>query len=228
MPLQREINMTRKVRKSCKLCQHEERDGLEQDILSGNLTCDELDKQNHWWAGTSKKHMQNHLGEYLDGSNPSCKLCTHPNRAEIEIGISESQLKISEVAEMVECSEAQVQLHIKKHLKPIVQQHGALEVARMELNEIDLLSGNVTVLQNKVNELLENTELGTKQIDSLTKLAKEIRESLKYMLEFKGQLVHKREETVVIQQVEIIQKVLIEKYPEVWTEIRDSVAERLQ
>jgi hypothetical protein len=28
--------------------------------------------------------------------------------------------------------------------------------------------------------------------------------------------------------VEIIQKVLIEKYPEVWTEIRDSVAERLQ
>ena len=51
---------------------------------------------------------------------------------------------------------------------------------------------------------------------------------LKYMLEFKGQLVHKREETVVVQQVEIIQKVLIEKYPEVWTEIRDSVAERLQ
>ena len=47
------------------------------------------------------------------------------------------------------------------------------------------------------------------------------------MLEFKGQLVHKREETVVVQQVEIIQKVLIEKYPEVWTEIRDSVAERL-
>ena len=91
---------------------------------------------------------------------------------------------------------------------------------------IDILSGNVTTLQNKVNELLENTELGTRQIDSLTKLAKEIRESLKYMLEFKGQLVHKREETIVVQQG--IQKFLIEKYPEVWTEIRDSVAERLQ
>ena len=96
-----------------------------------------------------------------------------------------------------------------------------------QLNEVDILAGNVNTLQLKVNELLENTELSTKQIDSLTKLAKEIRESLKYMLEFKGQLVHKREETVIIQQVEIIQKVLIEKYPEVWTEIRDSVAERL-
>tara|TARA_R110002012_G_scaffold183332_6_gene349749 strand:- start:22130 stop:22792 length:663 start_codon:yes stop_codon:yes gene_type:complete len=220
--------MTRKVRKSCKLCQHPERDGIEEDILAGNITCDEVDKENNWWAGTSKKHMQNHLGEYHDGSNPSCTLCTHPNRAELEIALSEGTMKISEAAEILSCSEAQVQLHIKKHLKPIVQQHGAMEVARMDLNEIDILSGNVNTLQLKVNELLENTELGTKQIDSLTKLAKEIRESLKYMLEFKGQLVHKREETVIVQQVEIIQKVLIEKYPEVWTEIRDSVAERLQ
>ena len=220
--------MSRKVRKSCKLCQHDERDGLEEDILAGNLTCDDLDKNNGWWAGTSKKHIQNHLGEYLDGSNPSCSLCTHPNRAELEIRISEGEMKIGEAALILECSESQVQLHIKKHLKPIVQQHGALEVARMDLNEVDILSGNVNTLQLKVNELLENTDLSTKQIDSLTKLAKEIRESLKYMLEFKGQLVHKREETVIVQQVEIIQKVLIEKYPEVWTEIRDSVAERLQ
>ena len=99
--------------------------------------------------------------------------------------------------------------------------------SRIDLNEIDLLSGNVDILQNKVEELLNNTELSTKQIDSLTKLAKEVRESLKYLLEFKGQLVHKREETVIIQQVEIIQKVLIEKYPEIWTEIRDDVAELL-
>ncbi len=55
---------------------------------------------------------------------------------------------------------------------------------------------------------------------------KEIRESLKYALEFKGQLVHKQE-TVVVQQVEVIQRVLIEQYPEVWAEIRDNVAERL-
>jgi hypothetical protein len=220
--------MTRKVRKSCKLCQHEERDGLEEDILAGNLSCDDLDKANNWWAGTSKKHMQNHLGNYHDGSNPSCKLCTHPNRAELEIRISEGELKISEAAEILDCSEAQVQLHIKKHLTPIVQQHGALEVARIDLNEVDILSGNVNTLQLKVNELLENTELDRHQIDSLTKLAKEIRESLKYMLEFKGQLVHKREETIVIQQVEVIQRVLIEKYPEVWTEIRDDIAERLQ
>ena len=219
--------MTRKIRKSCKFCQHPDYEGLEQDILSGNISCDDVDKQNGWFSGTAKKHMQNHLGSYHDNSNPSCPLCTNPNRAELEVRIAEGELKPSEAAELLGCSVDQIQLHMTKHLKPIVQQHAAMDIARIDLNEIDLLSGNVGVLQNKVQELLNNTELSTKQIDSLTKLAKEIRESLKYLLEFKGQLVHKREETVIVQQVEIIQKVLIEKYPEIWTEIRDDVAEML-
>ena len=94
--------MTRKVRKSCKLCQHDpDRDGIEEDILAGNITCDEVDKQNNWWAGTSKKHMQNHLGNYHDNSNPSCSFCTHPNRAELEIVLSEGTMKISEAAEIL-------------------------------------------------------------------------------------------------------------------------------
>lgn len=220
--------MSRKVRKSCKLCQHEERDGLEQDILANNLSCDDLDKQNKWFAGTTKKHMQNHLGSYHDNSNPSCTLCTYPTRAELEVRIVEGDLKPSEAAELLGCSVDQIQLHITSHLKPIVQQHAALDIARIDLNEIDILSGNVNILKDKLEELLNNTELSTKQIDSLTKLAKEIRESLKYMLEFKGQLVHKREETVIVQQVEIIQRVLVEKYPEIWTEIRDDVAEMIK
>tara|TARA_R110002051_G_scaffold265957_1_gene325757 strand:+ start:1766 stop:2428 length:663 start_codon:yes stop_codon:yes gene_type:complete len=219
--------MSRKIRKSCKLCQHKERDGLEQDILANNISCDDIDKQNNWFSGSTKKHMQNHLGEYHDNSNPSCILCTHPNRAELETRIVGGDLAPSEAAEIFSCGVDQIQLHIKKHLKPIVQQHAAMEVARIDLNEIDTLSGNVGILRDKLQELLNNTELSTKQIDSLTKLAKEIRESLKYMLEFKGQLVHKREETIIVQQVEVIQKVLIQKYPEIWTEIRDSVAEML-
>ena len=82
-------------------------------------------------------------------------------------------------------------------------------------------------MQTKLQEFIFDAEdLDHKTIDSLVKLSKEIRESLKYALEFKGQLVHKQE-TVVVQQVEVIQRVLIEQYPEVWAEIRDNVAERL-
>tara|TARA_Y100000593_G_scaffold19280_1_gene38335 strand:+ start:1057 stop:1719 length:663 start_codon:yes stop_codon:yes gene_type:complete len=220
--------MSRKVRKSCKLCQHPERDGLEADILGGNLSCDELDKQEGWWSGTAKKHMQNHIDNYNKGSNPSCALCTHPNRADLEVQIREGSMTPSEAAKHLGCSVDVIQLHLKNHLKPIVQQHAAIDIARMDLNEIDLLSNNVKILQDKVEELLEETELSTKQIDSLTKLAKEIRESLKYILTFKGDLIHKKEETVIVKQVEVIQRVLIEQYPEIWTEIRDNVAEMLE
>ena len=51
--------MTRKVRKSCKLCQHPDRDGIEEDILAGNITCDEVDKQNNWWFYDSQYKRSN-------------------------------------------------------------------------------------------------------------------------------------------------------------------------
>jgi len=219
--------MTRKVRKTCPLCQHNERDGLEADILATNLTCEKLDRQEGWWAGTSKKHIQNHMDKYNAGSNPSCALCTNPSRPEIEVRIREGSLTPTDAADLLDCSVDHIQLHIRQHLKPIVQQHAALDIARLDINEVDILSGNVGLLRDKIEDLLENTALSNRQIDSLTKLAKEIRESLKYLLEFKGKLVHRREETVIVQQVEIIQRVLIEKYPEIWTEIRDDVAEML-
>jgi len=220
--------MSRKTRKSCPLCQHDERDGFEADILGGNLSCDDLDKQHGWWAGTSKKHMQNHIDNYNSGSNPSCPLCTNPDRADLEIQIRDGTLPPTQAAVHLGCSVDIIQLHIKNHLKPIVQAHAAIDIARMDLNEIDLLGNNVKILQDKVGELLEETDLSTKQIDSLTKLAKEIRESLKYLLAFKGELIHKKEETIIIKQVEVIQRVLIEQYPEIWTEIRDNVAEMLE
>jgi hypothetical protein len=220
--------MTRKVLKSCPFCQHEDRDHLENMILSGELQARELDRIEDWRSGTSRKHMQNHLGDYHDNSNESCPLCVAPNRGELESAIVDGQIKPSRVAEMLGVGVDLVNLHMKKHLKPLVQKAASMEIARKEINEIEVLSGNLQLLQTKLQEFIFDAEdLDHKTIDSLVKLSKEIRESLKYALEFKGQLVHKREETVVVQQVEVIQRVLIEKYPEVWSEIRDSVAERL-
>jgi len=64
-------------------------------------------------------------------------------------------------------------------------------------------------------------------VDSLTKLAREVRESLKYLLEFKGKLVHRREETIIHTQMEIVQEVLIRQHPDVWISIRDEMQKRM-
>lgn len=218
----------RKIRKSCPLCNHPDRDNLEIEILDGRMEANALDREEGWRAGTTRKHMQEHLNSYHDDSNDKCALCVASNRKDLEAAIVDGHMKPSKVAAYLEVGVDLINLHMKKHLKPIVQQSAALDVARVELNEIELLSQNVQMLQGKIQQfIIDNDDLDFKTVDSLVKLSKEIRESLKYALEFKGKLVHKREETVVIQQIEVIQKVLIERYPEVWTEIRDDIAERL-
>jgi hypothetical protein len=220
--------MGRKIRKTCHLCNHPHRDSLEQDILNGVIGVNELDREEDWVSGATRRHMRDHLGDYLDNSNESCGLCTATNRKDLETSIVEGSMKPSEVAEYVGVSLDSVKIHMNKHLKPLVQKAASMELVSVEIDEINMLSNNIQMLQGKVQEfIIDNDDLDHRTIDSLVKLSKEIRESLKYALEFKGQLVHKREETVVIQQIEIIQKVLIERYPQVWNEIRDSVAERL-
>ena len=58
------VDYDEKVLKSCPLCQHEDRDHLEEMILSGELQAAELDRIEDWRSGTTRKHMQNHLGDY--------------------------------------------------------------------------------------------------------------------------------------------------------------------
>ena len=61
--------MARKVRKSCPLCQHEDRDNYEIEILEGRIEPKDLDREHSWIMGTTRKHMQNHLGDFHDNSN---------------------------------------------------------------------------------------------------------------------------------------------------------------
>ncbi len=61
-----------------------------------------------------------------------------------------------------------------------------------------MLANNVQKLDHRLEQVFQElgNDLDPKMIDALTKLAREIRESLKYMMEFKGKLVHKRQDTI--------------------------------
>jgi len=101
-------------------------------------------------------------------------------------------------------------------------------IAKKEVNEVEILSNNVQRLDSKLDEIFAQDELDPKVIDSLTKLAREVRESLKYLMEFKGKLIHKTEHTVIHKQMEIVQEVLAESDPEVWLRIKDRFQSDLQ
>jgi len=216
------------TRKRCKFCQHEDRGILEDRLNEHQCNTDDLDKEMAWSAGTSGRHMRNHAAtDYEDKSNPRCNLCTDPQRVELELGLKEGEISPSEVAEAVGCSAHQIRQHLQSHLQPLVQKSAAQLIAIKEVNEIDMLSVNVQRLDIKVHEWMEREDLTPKEMDTLVKLAKEVRESLKYLLEFKGKLVHKRQDTIIIAQMQIVQEVLAQNHPQVWLDIKQKMGEKL-
>ena len=216
------------TRKRCAFCQHEQREELEAAIEQGMASCDDLDSRNNWRSGTAAQHQRNHMGEYTNSSNPKCKLCTDPMRKHYEEALSNGNITTDAISSVLDLSKTQVQRHMKHHLAPLVQQSAATMIAKKEVNEIDLLSANVQRLDDKLNDLFLNTDLEPREIDSLTKLAKEVRESLKYLLEFKGKLIHKRQDKIIVAQMQVVQEVLAQNNPEIWLDIKKKMQERLQ
>jgi len=218
------------TRKRCGFCQHEDRAELERMLEAGEITCDELDRQNDWRSGTASQHQRNHMGEYVNSSNPKCKLCVEPNRKEIEMALSNGEITTKEVAEQLDTTQQQIQRHVKNHLTPIVQESAAMMIANKEVNEVDLLSNNVAKLDMRLEQVFDElgNDLDPKMIDALTKLAREIRESLKYLMEFKGKLIHRRQDTIIVHQMQIVQEVLAQNNPQIWLEIKQRMQEKLQ
>tara|TARA_R100000458_G_C8136018_1_gene149080 strand:- start:19 stop:651 length:633 start_codon:yes stop_codon:yes gene_type:complete len=210
------------------MCQCEDREEHENAINSLSITTDELDNKMDWPSGTTSRHMRNHVGEYEEKSNPRCKLCTDPGREMYEKGLAEGTLKPSALASALGTTTEQIRLHMQSHLQPLVQKSAAVILAKKEIDEVELLSKNIQKLDVKLDEVFQREDLDFKELDSLTKLAKEVRESLKYLMEFKGKLVHKRQDTIVIAQMQIVKEVLAQQHPDVWLDVRKEMERKLQ
>jgi len=163
-------------------------------------------------------------------SNPKCNLCTDPMRKHYEQALSNGDIDSEAVALALDTTKAQIQRHMKHHLTPIVQQSAAAIIAKKEVNEVELLSNNVEKLDARLEQVFHElgNDLDPKMIDALTKLAREIRESLKYLMEFKGKLIHKRQDTIIVAQMQIVQEVLAQNNPEIWLDIKKKMQEKLQ
>ena len=137
------------------------------------------------------------------------------------MALSEGTVSSEAIAEALGTTKAQVQRHMKHHLKPIVQESAASMIAKKEVNEIEMLSKNIQRLDLALDNVFSQDDYDPKVVDSLTKLAREVRESLKYLMQFKGEFVNKTEHTVIHKQMEIVQEVLAESDPEVWLRIKE-------
>ena len=47
-------------------------------------------------------------------------------------------------------------------------------------------------------------------------------------MEFKGKLVHKRQDTIIVAQMQIVKEVLAQNHPDVWLDVRKQMEEKMQ
>ena len=215
------------TKRSCAVCQSEQRDELEEMLMSGDMTAKQMDKDMGWRANTADRHYRNHMGEYHMAANPSCKICSHPHRAEFESRYFQDGSESEQIASELEVSESTVYHHMKHHFQPLVQRTAAVEVALTVGKELDILRGNVERLNDKLSELLSE---GSVHEDGFVRdavsLHKEVRESLKDMLKLNNDWGSDSNETTVNQTINVLKLEMSKESPETWSRIRAQLIEQ--
>ena len=218
----------RVTKRSCAMCQHEDRDNLEQDLLQGLISPKEMDKNMGWRANTADRHFKNHMGEYHMAANTSCKICTSHDREEYEKSYFNQELSSEEIANMLETSESNVYHHMKHHFQPLVQKTAALEVASLAGNEIVTLQSNVEKLNHKLSELLNEGSVHEDGfVTDAVKLHKEVRESIKDLVKFQEQWGPQSDGQQINQTINILSVELQNESPETWKRLKSKLQENM-
>ncbi|MAK83071.1 hypothetical protein [Phenylobacterium sp.] len=209
------------TRASCKFCQDDGRDSLEQMMKSGVITAKQLDKDMDWREGTADRHFRNHMGEYHMNSNSECKLCTSDKRENLEMAYFNASMTTKEIAEDVQMPESSVYHHLKHHLKPVVQK-GAADLIIVEAGqEMDSLRNNLSRINGELGHFLDDADRNDPQyVRNIVSLHKEVRETIKDMLRVQERAAGSTTENMTAQTINILKVELAKESPEVWARLR--------
>lgn len=214
------------TKRSCPLCQHPSRAELEKGLLDGEISSKQLDKDMGWRLNTTDRHFRNHMGQYHMASNPQCKVCAHPDRAEFERRYFEDGSQSQAIAEELSIAETSVYHHMKHHFQPLVQRSAAAEITLVVGEEINALRSNVELLNVKLSELLNE---GSVHEDGFVRdavsLHKEVRESIKDLLKMNEQWSPTTENNQINNTINILKLELGKESPESWARIRNQLIE---
>jgi predicted DNA-binding protein YlxM (UPF0122 family) len=169
------------------------------------------------------------MGDYHMAANPSCLICTHEQRGDLETAYFEGSLPSEELAELLECAESSVYHHMKHHFQPLVRKAAAIEVSLALGQEMNALRSNAERLNDKLNELLED---GSVHEDGFVKdavsLHKEVRETIKDLVKLDEKWGPETEGTQINQTINILKVELAKESPDSWKRIKSQLLEQVE
>lgn len=211
----------RVTRSSCKFCQDEGRDSLEEMMKAGLVIAKDLDKDMDWREGTADRHFRNHMGEYHMASNSECGFCTSSKRENLEEAYFNGAMTADEIALDIQIPESSVYHHIKHHLKPIVQK-GAAELIIVESGqEMQSIRNNLSRLNGELGHFLDDADRNDPQyVRNIVSLHKEVRETVKDIMRVQERAAGTTNEHMTAQTINILKVELAKESPEVWARLR--------
>jgi len=213
-------------KRSCAFCQSEDRDELEEQLQQGLMLAKDLDRQMGWRANTADRHFRNHMGEYVRAANPSCPVCAHASRADLEQSYFDGTLNSDEMAEELGIPESTIYHHMKMHFQPLVRQSAALEVAISAGAEVHALRQNVEGLNHKLQQLMSEGSVHEEGfVRDAVSLHKEVRESIKDLLKFEEKWTEPEAQTVN-NTINVLKVELAQESPEVWRRVKKRLLEQ--
>lgn len=213
----------RQTKRSCPFCQDENRDELEEQIASGLIDMRTLDRDKGWRTNTAERHMRNHAGENVTGSNYKCPICTDDSRGLYEVAYFDEGMTTEEIANEVGCSEDAVYRHMKEHFQPLVRRASTAIVSIKVGEELGVIRSNAEKLNEKLSRYLDEVSIhDDNAIGDMVRLNKEIRESAKDLLNFQAQWAHPEEKTVN-NTINILKVEMAKESPEAWKRVREAL-----
>jgi len=213
----------RQTKRSCPVCQDEDRDELEEQIASGLIDMRTLDRDKGWRTNTTERHMRNHAGENVTGSNYKCPICTDDSRGLYEVAYFDEGMTTEEIANEVGCSEDAVYRHMKEHFQPLVRRASTAIVSIKVGEELGVIRSNAEKLNEKLSRYLDEVSIhDDNAIGDMVRLNKEIRESAKDLLNFQAQWAHPEEKTVN-NTINILKVEMAKESPEAWKRVREAL-----
>jgi len=182
-----------------------------------------LDRDKGWRTNTAERHMRNHAGENVTGSNYRCPICTSDNRGLYEVAYFDEGMTTEEIANEVDCSEDAVYRHMKEHFQPLVRRSSTAIVSIKVGEELGVIRSNTEKLNDKLTRYMDEVSIhDDNAIGDMVRLNKEIRESIKDLMAFQSQWAQPEEKTVT-NTINILKVEMAKESPETWMRVREAL-----
>jgi hypothetical protein len=205
------------------LCQQEDRDTLEQNLVDGVMEVRDLDREMGWRANTSERHINNHMGDYHAGANHGCIVCTSDDRKTYEVTYFEGETTTDEIAKELDCNERLVFRHMKHHFQPLVKKSATAIVTLKVGEEVDIMRSNVEGLNAKLSQFMTETSIHDDGVvTDMVKLHKEVRETLKDLSKYQETWAAPTK-VASTNTINILKVELGKESPETWKRIKSQI-----